>query len=351
MLKNFDWPLLVWTIFIFLLGGLVLYSVAPNFFSHQLLYFVLGLILFFLFSNLDYRIFENLSIPLYFFSLIFLFSPFLLGKITRGASRWISIGSFTLQPSELVKPVLILIFASWACHQNLSQIKNLCLLFLLFLPLALLIFYQPALGSTLVILTVFLAIIFSAGLKMSHLVSGLIIGTVFFPLFWKKLASYQKKRLLAFLNPQKDPLGSGYHLIQSKIAIGSGGIFGKGLGQGTQTHLKFLPEFQSDFIFAALAEELGLVGCLFLLGFYLFLLCRILKIGQESKDQFGFLIAVGVFTMLFFQLTVNVGMNIGLMPITGITLPLVSSGGSSLVATLISLGLIESIAKVEKKII
>lgn len=349
MFKNFDWLIAILIVFIFSLGLTVLYSVAPNLVFHQLLYFGLGLILFLFFAGSDYRIFKNLSAIGYLLAAIFLLLTFLLGRATRGAVRWISLGPFTLQPSELVKPLFILSFSGLAASKDLSKIKNLLLLLLLFLALAFLIFFQPALGSTLVVLIIWLSIIFVAGVKFSYVLLAFFSSCSLFPLIWRALAGYQKKRILAFLNPRADPLGSGYHLIQSRIAVGSGRIFGKGLGQGTQSHLKFLPEFQSDFIFAALAEELGLVGALILLVCYFLLLWRILKIAQSSRDKFGFLIAVGVFSMLFFQIFVNVGMNIGLVPITGITLPLVSSGGSSLVATLISLGLVESIARVEKK--
>lgn len=349
MFKNFDWLIFLCIIFIFSLGLTILYSVAPNLAFHQLVYFGLGLILFFFLASFDYRIFKNLSAILYLLSFIFLLSPFFLGKITRGASRWITFGSLTLQPSEFIKPLLILSFASWATELDLRKLKNLFLLLLLFLPLAFLIFYQPALGSVLVVLVVWLSIVFFGGIKLSHFFLALFSGCFLLPLTWRSLADYQKKRILTFLNPQGDPLGSGYHLIQSRIAVGSGRIFGKGLGQGTQSHLRFLPEFQSDFIFAALAEELGLVGSLILIGCYFFLLWRILKIAKKSRDKFAFLISVGVFSMLSFQIFVNIGMNIGLLPITGITLPLVSYGGSSLVATLVSLGLVESIARVEKK--
>lgn len=349
MFKNFDWLIFLSIIFIFSLGLTVLYSVAPHLVSHQLIYFALGLTLFFLFSNIDYRIFQNFFLGFYFLSIFFLLLTFLLGRVTRGALRWISLGPFTFQPSEFVKPLFILSFSGLVALKDSSKLKNLFLLLSLFLPLAFLIFYQPALGSTLTVLAIWLSIIFVGGMKLSHLFLMFFSGCSLLPIIWRTLADYQKKRVLAFLNPRGDPLGGGYHLIQSRIAVGSGRIFGKGLGQGTQSHLRFLPEFQSDFIFAALAEELGLLGSLILIVCYFLLLWRILKIAKNSKDKFALLITVGVFFMLFFQIFVNISMNIGLVPITGITLPLVSYGGSSLVATLISLGLVESIAKVEKK--
>lgn len=351
MFKNFDWLILLFIIIIFSLGLIILYSVAPDLVFHQFIYFGLGLLLFFLFSKIDYQIFQSLPLVLYAFSALFLLLTFLLGKVTRGTLRWISLGPLTFQPSELVKPFIILSFSGWAASRDLSKVKNLIFLLVLFLPLAFLIFFQPALGSTLVVFVVWLVIVFLAGMGLSYLLITFLSGGLLLPLFWRFLADYQKRRLTAFFDPGADPLRSGYHLIQSRIAVGSGQIFGKGLGQGTQSHLRFLPEFHSDFIFAALSEELGLVGSLILISCYFFLLWRILKISGSSRNKFARLIAVGVFSMLFFQIFVNIGMNIGFVPITGITLPLVSSGGSSLVATMISLGLVENIVRLEKKTI
>ena len=349
MFKNFDWLIFLDIIFIFSLGLIVLYSVAPDLVFHQLIYFGLGLLLFFLFSKIDYQIFQSFPLIFYAFSLGFLLLTFILGRVTRGTLRWVSLGPLTFQPSELVKPFFILSFSGWAASKDISKIKNLILLLLLFLPLGILIFFQPALGSTLVVFITWLSIVFMAGVQLSSFLITLFSGGLLLPVVWRVLADYQKKRVIAFFNPRSDPLGSSYHQIQSRIAVGSGRIFGKGLGQGTQSHLRFLPEFQSDFIFAALGEELGLIGSSILIICYSLLLWRILKIGESSGNKFARLIAVGVFSMLFFQIFVNIGMNIGLVPITGITLPLISSGGSSLVATLISLGLVESIARLEKK--
>jgi rod shape determining protein RodA len=349
MFKNFDWIIFLYIILIFSLGLVILYSVVPQVVSQHLFHFAIGLILFFLFTGFDYRLFKNFSGFFYFLSIVLLLLTFLLGKVTRGALRWISLGSSSLQPSELVKPFLILSFSGLVSLKKPAKLKNFLFLLLLFLPPVFLIFFQPALGSTLTVFFIWLSIIFMAGVKLSHFFLMIFPGLGILPFIWHLLADYQKERILAFLNPGADPLGAGYHLIQSKITVGSGGLFGKGLGRGTQSHLRFLPEFKSDFIFAALSEELGLIGAGLLLLGYLLLLWRLLTIGQRSKDRFGLLIATGVFSMLFFQAFVNIGMNVGLSPITGITLPLVSSGGSSLVATLISLGLVESVAKVEKK--
>lgn len=349
MFKDFDWLILILIFLIFSLGLTILISVAPEFVKPQLIHFGLGLLLFFIFSRLDYRAFQGLAPWLYLFSVLFLLLNLFLGRLTRGTLRWLSVGPFTLQPTEIIKPFFILAFAGFASNRDLKKIKSAVFLAFLFLPLAFLVFYQPALGSVMVLAFSWLAMIFASGVNVWYLLTALTAGSVVVPLFWRFLAAYQKQRILVFLNPGLDPLGSGYHLIQAKVAIGSGRIFGKGLGQGTQSHLRFLPEFQSDFIFAALAEELGLIGVLLLFTFFTLLILYLLRLSRKSQDQFGSLVALGIASQLGFQIFVNIAMNVGLLPITGITLPLVSAGGSSLIATLIALGISHSIVRVEKK--
>jgi rod shape determining protein RodA len=210
---------------------------------------------------------------------------------------------------------------------------------------ALLIFKQPDLGSTLVVAAFWWAIFFAADLPLKYFIGTTVAALASLPLVWRFLAEYQKQRITAFLNPYADPRGSGYHLLQSIIAVGSGGFFGRGLGRGIQSQLRFLPESNTDFIFASLAEELGLAGSALLLIAYFLLLKRLLFIARQAPDNFSQLLTVGVFAMMLFQLLVNIGMNLGILPITGITLPLVSSGGSSLLATMISLGLVHNISR------
>lgn len=346
--KNFDWLIVLAMIVLLLLSLTMVGSVATRLLPQQALYTLFGLFLFFLVSQLDYRIFERLTLLLFLFSLFGLFSTFLFGHLTRGSVRWIQVGGFTLQPSELVKPFLILIFASFASSHQTLNLKSLILNFLLLLFPAFLIFRQPDLGSSLVVILVWGAIVFSSGIAWRWIVSGGILTATFLPFIWRLLKSYQKERIYTFLRPFSDPLGAGYNMIQSIVAIGSGQLVGRGLGRGTQSHLRFLPERHTDFIFASLAEELGFLGAGLLILAYGLLLWRILRVGQESSDSFGFLICIGAFTLIFSQTFINIGMNLGLVPITGITLPLVSSGGSSLVATMISLGLVESVARLAK---
>jgi rod shape determining protein RodA len=213
------------------------------------------------------------------------------------------------------------------------------------LPVIGLIFVQPDLGSALVVLSIFISSILFSKISFKQFTTLLLSALLLIPLFWFFLHDYQRMRVVHFLNPYFDPLGEGYNLIQSKIAVGSGGFLGRGLGRGTQSHLAFLPERYTDFIFASLAEELGFVGSLTLIVLYLILFLRMLKIASLSKERPYFLLAVSIFFYLFFQTIVNIAMNIGLMPITGITLPLVSYGGSSLVTTMISLGILENISR------
>lgn len=348
LFKNFDWWVVLAMIVLLLLSLTIVGSVATRLLPQQALYTLFGLFLFFLVSQFDYRIFERFTLLLFLFSLFALFSTFLFGHLTRGSVRWIQVWGFTFQPSELVKPFLILIFASFVSSQKIFNLKSLILnLSLLFLP-AFLIFRQPDLGSSLVVILVWGAIIFSSGVAWRWIVGGGILTATFLPFIWQFLKDYQKERIYTFFRPFSDPLGAGYNMIQSIVAIGSGQLLGRGLGRGTQSHLRFLPERHTDFIFASLAEELGFLGAGLLILAYTLLLWRILRIGQSSSDSFGYLICIGAFALIFSQVFINIGMNLGLVPITGITLPLVSYGGSSQVATMISLGLVESVAKLAK---
>ena len=345
---RFDFQILLAVLIISILGLSIIWSLESSLFTQQLIFFVIGLFFFFLFTKLDFRIFENLSWFLYGGSLVFLILTFLFGQVTRGSIRWIKILDFTIQPSEIVKPFLVLFFASLLSKdEKLPLSKILGVLLFLFIPL-IFIFKQPDLGSTLVVLASFFGILLASGISLSYILAGFLALVVFSPIVWFFLKSYQKVRILSFLNPYSDPLSSGYHLIQSVITVGSGEIFGRGLGRGTQSHLAFLPEHHTDFIFASLSEELGFLGAILLIFCYFVILSRILKIAQTSPSTFGSLACFGIFSLLSFQIFVNIGMNMGLLPITGITLPLVSYGGSSILATMISLGIVESIACFKK---
>lgn len=343
MVQRFNWLIFASLLILFVFSFALIASLAPSLLRTHSIFILAGLLVFFLVSRVDYQIFQQLFFILFLVSIFLLISPLIFGSQTRETLRWIRIGSLTFQPSEFVKPLLILVFSSFACLGH-WRFKHLAMaFFLLFLP-AFLIFQQPDLGSALVIVLVWLTIIF---LKIDK--KQFLFLTCFFLLSmvigWLVLKDYQRERIYAFLNPLEDPLGGGYHLIQARIAAGSGKFFGRGLFRGTQSQLKFLPERHSDFIFASLGEELGFVGSTTLLLVYFFLLAQILAVAKGARDQFGTLVCLGVFALFFGQIFINIGMNLGLLPITGITLPLVSSGGSSIMSLTVSLGLVESVAR------
>lgn len=346
LLKNFDLVIFLTVIILLFLGLITLRSIAPSLAAQQFFWAILGLGLFFVFSQVDYRAYQKFSWFFYFGSIFFLLLTFLFGTITRGAIRWIQIGSLTIQPSELVKPFLILFFAwFFAKSEEISFKKILQGGGLLVLPV-LLIFFQPDLGSSLVMIFIWFGLVLARGIKGKWLFAGGFL-ILFFPFAWRLLKDYQKQRIYTFLNPTSDPLGSGFNVIQSIIAIGSGQFFGRGLGRGTQSHLRFLPERHTDFIFASLAEELGFLGAIILLALFSLLLWRILNLATKTNNQFAYLIYIGVFSLLFVQIFINIGMNLGLLPITGITLPLISYGGSSLASTMMGLGITQSLTRVK----
>lgn len=346
--KGFDFIIPLSVAIIGALGLALLWSLAPNLFFQQLIFFLIGFIFFFIFSQIDFRIWQNLRWFIYVGSILFLILTFILGQITRGSIRWIQIGPLTIQASELVKPFLVAFFAFWFSQEKFKISRLVLAFILLFIP-AFLIFSQPDLGSTLVLSATFLGILYALDLPILVLWSGIVFFLVFLPSSWFLLADYQRERILSFLNPGADPLGSGYNLIQSVISVGSGELFGRGLGKGTQSHLAFLPERHTDFIFASFTEELGFVGAAMILTLYFILLWRILKIAQNARQDSAKFFVLGIFMMLLFQIFINVGMNLGIVPVTGITLPFLSYGGSSILAIMISLGMVESIARFGKK--
>lgn len=335
-----DWRLLLPAIIILIIGLAAIFSISASLGFNQLIFALLGLIAFLVFASFPYTSHRYLVWIYALTSLFLLILPFLFGTLTRGAVRWLQIGSLTLQPSEIIKPFLIIIFSHFLSIKTSLFRYSL----LLILP-ALLIFKQPDLGSTLVIIALWLGVLIASKLPLSGLIIIAFLGLTAVPLAWHQFKPYQQQRIVSFINPYADPKTSGYHSIQSIIAVGSGGLLGKGLGYGPQSQLNFLPERHTDFIFASLAESLGFFGSITLLLAYFFLLKRLLMISLKAPDQFGRLLGIGIFTLIFSQFIINVGMNIGLLPITGITLPLVSSGGSSLLATAISLGLAHNLSR------
>lgn len=351
--KDFDYRLLLLAVIICLIGLILLYSASyqrslvsgVSFVVRQMVWAVIGLSALLIIANINYRKLVETSYILYAINLLLLVLVLFLGKVQLGAQRWLQLGNFVFQPSELAKVVIILLLAKYlgerdSRHQQTKKI--LVSLGIVAVPL-ILILKQPDLGTAIVFLAILFCMLYVWGAHLKYLLGLAGIGLVCSPFLWHFLRDYQKQRLLVFLNPNIDPLGAGYTVIQSKIAIGSGGFLGKGWLAGTQNQLNFLPEHHTDFIFSVLGEEWGFLGSIVLILLYLFLINRGLKIAGQTKDVSGKLLAVGVTAMLSFQIIVNIGMSIGLMPITGLTLPLVSYGGSSLLMTMISIGILLSI--------
>jgi len=346
--QKIDFYLLLPVFFLLGISVALMVSVSPENLGNHLVYIALSTVFFFFFSLIDIDLLLPFSPFFYLGGLVFLVLPFLLGTITRGSVRWIPIGGFTIQPSELVKPLMVLVSA-WFWGKREFSFRGLGGYFLLFLPVLGLIFLQPDLGSTLVILSILAGSILVSNVNRRQMLVLILVGILIIPLAWLAMGNYQRARVIHFLNPYADPLGKGYNVIQAKIAVGSGGWWGRGLGRGTQSHLAFLPEKHTDFMFASLSEELGFAGAILVLTLYLFLFLRVLKIAALSQEKTFFLLAMGSFFYLFFQTMVNIGMNIGLLPITGITLPLVSYGGSSLLSTMITLGILENVSRQKKE--
>lgn len=326
------------------LGVTVIYSSSPTLAIQQAIFGVIGLFFYFFLRSFDYRYLKSLIIPAYVVTIIFLLVTLFLGFETRGSVRWIPIGPFNFQPSEFAKPVIILLLANfWS--KKMPSWKNIFLSFAIVSPIFLLVYRQPDLGTTLTLVFIWFVLFISSQASLFKILSLVLSGLASIIPGWYFLQEYQKQRLISFLSPTQDPQGIGFHVIQSTIAVGSGQLMGRGIGRGTQSRLQFLPEFRTDFIFAFIAEELGFLGSVIVLviyGIMFFLLFRLLS---KTGDRFGELIIVGVMGMLFFQIFINIGMNVGLLPITGITLPLLSYGGSSVVTVLLSFGLLASVAR------
>lgn len=330
------------------LSLVVLTSISPERVAQQALMFGVGFLIYIYISHQDSAVFKTFAPIMYIVSILMLLATIVLGTTIRGSTRWIPIGTFQLQAGEFVKPLLVLSFAYFMKLYPPKTFKNILINTILFAIPTLLIFKQPDLGTALVVSCIWASGMFVSGISF-WLIGGLLgAGTIFGEFLPRFLHDYQLKRLETFIDPFRDPLGAGYNVIQSIIAVGSGGIFGKGLGHGTQSHLRFLPERHTDFIFASLAEELGIVGSLLVIFCLGGLLYRLLTLATHSPSSSSRLIYVGIFSYLFFQTFINIGMNIGIAPVTGVTLPLISYGGSSVLATAITLGIAASCARGDK---
>ncbi|MDD5626631.1 MAG: rod shape-determining protein RodA [Patescibacteria group bacterium] len=351
--KYFDWRLFIPLFLLISIGVVVIYSATweeggANLAKIKVQIIAAGIGFFLLIglSLIDYRFLKNYRFIVYILMLLLLIAVLFWGSTIRGSRSWFSLGPFRFQPSEMAKIFLIITLASFfADHQeHISRLKVLLISgFLTALPVSLIIL-EHDLGAAVILLVVWVGMLIVAGLKLKHILITLSVFILVSLVAWLfLLVPYQKSRIIAFFNPHADPLGVNYNLIQSMIAVGSGGIWGKGLGHGSQSQLKFLPEPHTDFIFAVTAEEFGFFGGFVVLVLFALLILRILKVGRLSLDKFGVFLASGVAILILSQVMINIGMNIGLVPVAGIALPLISYGGSALISFLISLGLIESI--------
>ncbi len=338
---HFDWIGAILLSCLGLIGLFLLSTIGLNVFGQQFLYLLLGLVLLFLISNIDPVLLWWFAPYAYVFGVILLSLSY-IGPNIRGATRWIVIGGAQLQPSELSKPLFLLAFSYLMVRFSPRDLKYLPLHIVSFLIPFLLVFKQPDLGSGLVYAASWVAMLVAGGLPIIIIAIAIGLGALVAPLAWNHLLPYQKDRIYTFLNPALDPKGAGYNALQAMIAVGSGQVFGRGLGRGTQSQLRFLPEHHTDFIFATLIEELGFIGGIVLFLLYILLLLRIIMpfiIGKIS-DVRVFIYSFGLFACVFAQIFINVGMNMGIIPITGITLPFVSYGGSSILSLSISFGIL-----------
>ncbi len=361
-LRTFDWPLYIIPLLLVIVGVAVIYTISyidrgNGLAITQALFALVGLGFMAAFTFIDYRLWRGLIIPLYILGLFLLaivafkIFPGILVIGAFGASRWINLGFFNLQPSELFKLILIITLAGFFAtnREDLRFWHIMIAIMITALPVALTL-KQPDLGTASVLIVILLAMLFAQKLpKLYYLMLG-SLGAILLPVGWFLLRDYQKERIFTFFQPERDPLGAGYNVLQSMIAVGSGGITGMGFGEGSQSQLNFLPVAHTDFIFAGLAEITGFIGCLALIALFFVLFIRIIGIARLAKDDFGMYIAIGVAAMLLFQVFVNIGMNIALIPVTGIPLPYLSYGGTSLIVGLMAIGILQSIFLRHKKI-
>jgi|CXWL01.1.fsa_nt_gi rod shape determining protein RodA len=356
-LDGFDWAFLLVTGAILAVGVLSVYSVTYTQSGHglpmyakQLIWIALGSVAFLVTLLIDYHKIARFAYPLYAMILFLLVVVLIGGKTSRGAQRWIPIGPFAFQPSEFAKLVLILVLAAYyAKTARDGWLQRVVMPGLLTIPGLLLILKQPDLGSGLSFLAVYVAMLLIVGIRSKAFGILLLFALMLFPFVWEgmwgALHDYQRERILTFVDPNHDPSGKGYHALQSKIAIGSGELLGKGLYGGTQSQLKFLPEGHTDFVFAVFAEEWGFVGVVGLLVLFLVLLLLALDVAVKAKDALGALLASGVVAMIGFCTVINIGMTVGVFPIVGIPLPFMSYGGSATVTMMAALGLLLNVKR------
>ena len=349
-LLKLNWGLVLLIAVTACVGFTMLYSVsggtAETWVSRQLVRFGIGFLLMLIVAVVDIRFWLRGAFLFYGISLALLVAVEAVGTVGMGARRWIDLGPFQLQPSEIMKIALVLALARYfhsLAHDEIAWLRRLVAPTAMAIVPVALVLRQPDLGTALLLLIGAGAMFFLAGVRLRVLGAAAATALAAIPVVWHYLRDYQRERILTFFDPERDPLGAGYHIMQSKIALGSGGVFGKGFLQGTQSHLHFLPEMQTDFIFTMLAEEFGLVGALGLLALYVCILTYAIAIALRSRNQFGRLLAMGIATTFFVYFCANIAMVTGLMPVVGVPLPLVSYGGTAMVTILAGFGLVMNV--------
>lgn len=346
-LRDVNWGLVLLITLIASIGFATLYSAGGGktgpWADRQMVRFAFGLCIMIVIAVTDIRLWMRLSYLIYAVGVVLLVAVELFGRIGMGAQRWLDLGIFHIQPSEVMKIALLLTLARYFhgfSFEEVGKIRWLVVpLAMVIVPVAL-VMKQPDLGTAMLLLMSSGALFFFTGVRIWKFLLAMAAGIGALPIAWGFLHEYQRKRVLTFLNPEEDPLGSGYHILQSKIALGSGGFTGKGFMQGSQAHLSFLPEKQTDFIFTMLAEEHGLIGALVLLALYILLIGYGYAIALRSRSQFGRLLAGGITTMMFLYVFINIAMVSGLVPVVGVPLPLVSYGGTAMMTLLVGMGLL-----------
>lgn len=333
-----DFPLVFAILTLLAFSVVILNSLDKSIFPQYFAYIFVALVFFWIFSSIGFEIVSIFSKYLYVGSILLLLATLIIGGVTRNTVRWIQLGPSSFQPAEIVRPFLLLFFANYLGKGEVTLKKFGKSLLLLALPV-ILILVQPSLGVSIMTVTGFVGVLIASKFNKKYLVVGLLISIALVPLAWNFLAPYQKERVTTFLEPSRDPKGAGYNSIQAVIAAGSGKIFGTGLGKGVQTQLAFLPEKQTDFVFASTAEEMGLMGAGFVLFASFLILMRLVKFMENSVSPEARAYLSGFFLTYLAQVFIHTGMNMGMLPITGLPFPLLSAGGSSLLATMIGLGI------------
>lgn len=355
LISHFDWPLFLLCLVFVAVGVVTIYSAnfdldkghAGGLPARQLTWFGLGLVAMLVAISFDYHYIDRLAYPFFGIMLVLLILVMIVGHSSGGSQRWINLGFFRLQPSEPAKLAIVLVMAKYFQADEPGRgyyLRDLWIPALTVAPLIFLTLIQPDLGTAIILGIVFISMVLMGGLRIRSFAWLVGAGLAFLPIFWHFLRPYQRGRILTFLDPNRDPLGAGYHVIQSQIAIGSGRLFGKGFLHGTQNRLDFLPAQHTDFIFAVFSEEWGFLGCAILLLLYFIMIAYCIGLVQRAKDRFGALLVFGMITIVFWHVVINVAMVAGVMPVVGVPLPMVSYGGSALASMMFAMGVIMNVS-------